>query len=86
MDLILSSGEGLAGNVKAKVSLCYSHHEMVEIRVLYVGMVNKLTTLYFRRQTLASFKVYLEHLIEIRPWQEEEPKKAGSCSRITPPR
>ncbi|GAB0208089.1 hypothetical protein GRJ2_003274600 [Grus japonensis] len=64
LDLILTSKEGLVGDVKLKGSLGYSDHEMVEFRILRAARkaLSKLTTLEFRRADFGLFRDLLGRL------------------------
>ena len=56
LDLVLTSKEGLVGNVKLKGNLGCSDHEMVEFKILRAAkrVHNKLTTLDIRRAEFGS--------------------------------
>ncbi|PKU31341.1 dtw domain-containing protein 2 [Limosa lapponica baueri] len=76
LDLVLTNKEGLVGNVKLKVSLGCSDHEMVEFKALRAArkVCSKLTTLDFRR---ADFGILRNLIGRVKPWREEGHKKAG---------
>ncbi|KAM9653655.1 uncharacterized protein ACIBXB_010484 [Morphnus guianensis] len=66
LDLILTSKEGLVGNVKLKGSLGYSDHEMVEFKILRAvrRAHSKLANLDFRRADFGLFRDLLGRV----PW------------------
>ncbi|GAB0181417.1 hypothetical protein GRJ2_000607000 [Grus japonensis] len=68
MDLVLTNKEGLVGNVKLKVSLGCSDHEMVEFKILRAARRahTKLTTLDFRRADFGLFRDLLGRI----PWDK----------------
>ena len=68
LDLILTSQEGLTGNVKIEGSLGCSHHEMVEFRNVRAGrrVTSKLTTQDFWRADSGLVKGLLGRV----PWDK----------------
>ncbi|GAB0199653.1 lysine-specific histone demethylase 1A [Grus japonensis] len=68
LDLVLTTKEGLVGNVKLKGSLGCNDHEMVEFKILRAARRahSKLTTLGFRRADFGLFR----HLLGRVPWDK----------------
>ncbi|GAB0204924.1 hypothetical protein GRJ2_002958000 [Grus japonensis] len=68
LDLVLTSKEGLVGDVKLKGSLGCSDHEMVEFKILRAARRahSKLTTLDFRRADFSLFRDLLSRI----PWDK----------------
>ncbi|GAB0204561.1 hypothetical protein GRJ2_002921700 [Grus japonensis] len=68
LDLVLTSKEGLVGNVKLKGSLGCSDHEMVQFKILRAAkrVHSKLTTLGFRRADFGLFKDMVDRV----PWDK----------------
>ncbi|GAB0181465.1 triadin [Grus japonensis] len=68
LDLVLTSKEGLVGNVKLKGSLGCSDHETVEFKILRAArrVHSKLTTLDFRRADFGLFRDLLGRV----PWDK----------------
>ncbi|GAB0204934.1 mitochondrial enolase superfamily member 1 [Grus japonensis] len=68
LDLVLTSEEGLVGDVKLKGSLGCSDHEMVEFKILRAvrRMHSNLTTLDFRRADFGLFRDLLGRI----PWDK----------------
>ncbi|GAB0203608.1 hypothetical protein GRJ2_002826400 [Grus japonensis] len=65
LDLVLTNKEGLVGDVKLKVSLGCSDHEMVEFKILRAvrRARSKLTTLDFRRADFGLFRDLLGRIL-----------------------
>ena len=69
VDLVLTSMEGLVGNVKLKGSLGCSDHEIVEFKICRAlrRAHSKLTTLDFRRADFGLFRDLLGRV----PWDKD---------------
>ncbi|KAJ7420262.1 hypothetical protein BTVI_22172 [Pitangus sulphuratus] len=79
LDFVLSNKEGLVENVKLKVSLGCSDHEMVEFEILMAvrRMCSKLTSLYFRGADFGLFEDLLGKVYGRKPRRQGGPKKIG---------
>ncbi|GAB0179147.1 hypothetical protein GRJ2_000380000 [Grus japonensis] len=77
-DLVLTSKEGLVGDVKLKGSLGCSDHEMVEFKILRAvrRVHSKLTTLDFRRADFGLFRDLLGRIPWDKARKEDGPRKA----------
>lgn len=84
LDLVLTSKERLVGNVKPKGSLGCSEHEIVELKIPKAvrRVCNSPAILDIRSEDFGTSATCLIKHHAIRHCREEEPKKAGWCSRI----
>jgi len=80
LDLVLTKMEGLVGNVKAKSSLGFSDHEIVEFKILWAErqVRSKLITLDFRRADFVLLRDLLSRIPQDKALEGREAQESWS--------